>query len=259
MSLLDKLFKLLIIVFLFSSCRTITGPYRLDYATQYQRDNFYKYQSVYNQANDTVKAWINDTLEIGALYVLTQYQIDSAFVFNKDSTRLYSTINTKETVFKTSKMEGATEFFGAKVRGHWYFVLGGGLAIPKNWYQDSLYAPMTLAEISYVAHTNFIQSRLLKKADGSYESNDAIISLNLIAYGCLACTTKVSYDSLFLVQWREGRKKKFNWAEMEKIKLEASKIPQPAEPTQHRNILKRIFIPFRPKVFGRRRENDPWK
>ena len=240
------------------SCKTIVGPYRIDYAINYQRQYFHNYKNIYEQANMTLKNWIKDTLEISEQYAYYQYQIDSAFVFNKDSTRLYTTINIRDTINKNAKGESSNELYGAKVGGKWYFMDGAGLWIPKNWYQDSLYAPMTFSEISYVAHTNFIQNRLFKKADGTYECNDVLFGEDFthcaIPYG-----QKGDFDSAVVAKHKEIHKKKFDWAEMEKDKLDAAKIPQPAEPSQKRNILKRIFIPFRPKVFGRRRENDPWK
>ena len=250
------------VLLLFACNRTINKEYAEDYVKLYQSANFDNYQHIYKIATDTFEVWVKDSLDIAGFGLLYPFRIDSAIIFNRDSTRLYTTINYDHSVFKDADADASNEFCGAKVNGKWYFIVGAGLHIPRNWYQDSLYAPMTLDEISYVAHVNFHQSYLIRKANNEFEGDDNKLNaylLNPLSYNCTTCKTKSDIDSLFVAVCKNNRKAKINKRLHTKTLKEIQNSVRPPEPFQERSWWERIWQPYEPKIFGRKNENDPWK
>ncbi len=203
----------------------------MDYASEYQTQNFHKYKNVYDVAYDALDNWNENGHSKLSLHNKDEYLLDSAIVFNHDTTRLYGAIIFRGSFYSVG--DYAEEFYGAKINSRWYFLTGGGLHIPRVFYQDSMYAPMTFKELSYVAHVNFIQNYLIKKSDGSFEGDDERINkyiLNSDTYGCYHCTTKEQNDSLFLAKVYENNAKRKSQAEIDKILEEATATRRPLEP-----------------------------
>lgn len=227
-----KYFTILFFFLLSCNKSKIQKQFSIDYAKIYYKLNFGSYSSIYKYASDTIIEWRKRSIDRFGYFLDGSYQLDSALVFNKDSTRLYGSIN-HIGLRSNASQDGSTEFYGARIKGHWYFLTGAGLAIPRVFYQDSMYAPMTFSELSYVAHVNFIQNYLNKDSSGNFYGDDEKINKNILntnGWGCYNCTTKEQNDSLFLAKVYENNLKRIPEKEIDRIIVEAAATRRPLEP-----------------------------
>ena len=166
--------KIFFILILFSfGCKPERIDFYNDDLRDYTRQNFYKYDYIYKMAIDSVishsKLRFNDfTLGTYRKY----WEIDSSLIFNRDSTRCMGLIYSLTTNFKSSPSDGFRMFTGFNINGQWRFALGSDSWVaPHDFYGDSLYAPLPMYKIKYMAHHSSIGDYLTKDKNGNFIPN----------------------------------------------------------------------------------------
>ncbi len=163
-------YSILIFLMLLMACNSKNSVN--DIYVDYVQKNFKNYEAIYHQLNDNLLAWKTDSLAITKNYFFDNYwQIDSALVFNKNRTRLFTTLNSKSKSIKDATVDTVNEIGGAQINGEWYFFTPISMPVLREKYQDSIYAAFTFEELSYIAHKHRFGNALIRHPDGSFEAN----------------------------------------------------------------------------------------
>ena len=170
-----KKFGLFIIVLFFCSCKAPVqenGIYT-DRYQEYLTDNFDSYRGTYNSINDSISVWVTDSLAKILPLMHNTWQLDSAIVFNADSSRLFTTVNERSSGWKNTKLDWIHEFAGAYLEGEWYYYfMPTSMPVSRMEYKDGLYEPYTFDELSYIAHKRSFGGMLKRAKDGSIILNE---------------------------------------------------------------------------------------
>jgi hypothetical protein len=158
-----------------SSCGNANPDNEFEIKHIFVEQNFHKYEFLYSQANDSLKYWIKDSLSIATYFVTNPaYSIESVFIFNIDSTRFYTVVIKQDTGNKDAVYDYVLDFGGAKINGKWYFFfMGVSSPVERSNWQDSVYAPLTFEELSYVAYEWNFKTLIKNINEGHPEKNEA--------------------------------------------------------------------------------------
>lgn len=149
-------------------------------------------------------------------------------LFNSDSSLVYSSINLRQEGFKDDVMDDIIAFGGAKVDNRWYFFFLENLVVPRDYYQDSLYSPLTFEKLSLVSHDQLLDHAIRKKEDGSYEPNEEFFKYEFrdpFGYG-----DNANWDSSVVANAINYHAKRMDPAEIEEIKRDMANSKRPPEP-----------------------------
>ncbi len=255
---LDRKIYLLLITFLaLHSCKEAEAPIETDSLEVYSKKYFTSYKTHYGEINTSIAQWLHDSLSIALPYYLYPYQVDSVICFNSDSTRLFSTINCRIEGVQDAKGDNIREIGGAKIHGNWYFLLGASWPISRIEYQDSMYAPLTFKELSYIAHQRIFPKHRFdpQKNKWSFDTSFFEATFYESIPECKGRSTRnACYDSVWLAKWEKLKTEKLSPSKIEHTKLEMQGSARPSEPYEARTWWERFRDPFKPKVFGRKRE-----
>lgn len=246
------------IVFLFISCnKEEKKDFQNDLFDDYLNLNFNSYSKIHKQINDSLQKWVQDSLTVTESFFYHPYKVDSVLCFNSDSTRLFTTINKRIGEFKDAVQDNITELGGAFIQGRWYFVLMGSNVIDRGSYQDSVYAPLTFEELSYIAHKEIFPMPNKDSVTGKMYFN-----LDNLFYhsDCEGRPNQRQCQDEKIVeqnQWRpwknEGRY--LDKEEVEKIKQEMAASVRPPEPVKTKTLWEMWFDKKEEKIF----ESEAWK
>ena len=130
-----------------------------------------EYLNVWNAANDSIQNYIDNRLVRFALYVNRNWFLDSLISFNKQADRCVMALSCQTSLHSPSD---CMEYFnGAKIKGKWYFFLGGGqFILPRDYYQKDVTVPLSIGQFNQIAVDNIFSGYLKKKENGSWEIND---------------------------------------------------------------------------------------
>ena len=250
MKLLNNSLFLLSLI-LFSCDRNII---EIDPFENYELNKSKLCKNIHQALNDSLKKWIESNLSITSYYSTYENNFDSVIIFNSDSTRFSSTINSKNIGYKTANSDGVDEIGGSLIKGKWYFyIYGSSHVIPRDYYQDSVYSPLSFDELSYIAHTTVLHKGIKKDKNGNILPNDEFVNryFNKWDTGCDQCETKEDFDSLVLEMSASKYKDKLSIDEINKIRIAIKTSKRPVEPTK--SLWDRLFA--KDKIF----ESDEWK
>jgi hypothetical protein len=150
----DKfLYFILIFFVIFNSCTKKEIKETFVYSRkEYLNPKFNGYSYIYNLITDSVASWKKDSLsKVGSIFY-NDYNIDSIFLFNKDSSMLLTTVNIVDRQHKNATLDYIYDLYGRKINGKWYFFFGASTVLPREFYQDSVYSPLSFEELSYLAY-----------------------------------------------------------------------------------------------------------
>lgn len=160
-----------------------------------------KEHSIYRDANDSIQKWVKDSLSIVEPYIAYPYELNEIFIFNIDSTRFYTTINSHDNRNKNAIFDFVDDFGGAKIAGNWYFFfLGNSEPIDRAYWKNN-YNPLTFKELNYIAYERRLKKLIQNIDNGHPEKNDAFFKSHF--YSVDKCKGELSFvkkccDSLVL-------------------------------------------------------------
>lgn len=237
--------RYLVIIIIFISC---TRNEKIHFDTlqkEFIQNNFNKYKYIYAAITDTLYKWKTDSIaNSGPYFIESNYnsKLDSLIYFNSDSTRLFTYHLEQNVVYKDASVDNLASLAGAKISNKWYFFFGTSIVIDRASYQDSVYAPLSFDELSYLARKH-MQGALYRDNSGKvcvYDKwLDFINSRN--DWGLPANSTLEQLDSLIVKKYNEVRTEKIDSIELEEIKKEISSSVQPPEPPDTRNWFQKKF------------------
>jgi hypothetical protein len=132
-----------------------------------------EYYGVYDKAKDSMIDWTKN-----ALYGTFMYRkgiiLDSLICFNSKKDKCVMAISYNSPSSYTS--DGMNYFYGKKIKGNWYFYIGAFIVLPRDYYQDDIRKPLSLALLNRIAMEEVLGHYLKQKdevADSPiYEIND---------------------------------------------------------------------------------------
>ncbi len=127
-----------------------------------------EYNRIYNS--------IKDSLQLFQLSSLSSYNFlnggywwnDSLMCFNKNGSRLITSVLSSNSNFKEAIADGIQYFYGEKINNGWYFFKGGLIVIPRNMLKDHpVNKPLNYQQLHQIA---------LKEVYGGYLNADGSIN-----------------------------------------------------------------------------------
>jgi hypothetical protein len=247
--------KVILILLIICSCNNGTN-YKIINQDHYLMTKFAKYEYLFNSINDTLSKWKYDTL-LSSQYLNYAFEskLDSMIVFNSDSSRLFTNIIIRDTGHKGAIFDYIEALGGAIINKRWYYFSGVNTTIDRASYQDSIYAPLSFEELSYLAREHLKEAYTIN-ADGSISTNDLFFDFmyNRSGWGLPANSTVDQIDSFIVAKTTAIRKEKIDPKELADIKKEMAASVRPPEP--------KIETTLCEKIFGREKklfESKEWK
>lgn len=124
----DKFITVLLLLCLVSACQNEKMEWRqrkvLYKNHSIQQIGIEEYNMVYNAAKDSLKNWTNNHLNAYTLYEDNRWFLDNLVCFNKEKDRCIMALSYQ--LDCSSDHDGMEWFYGAKIKGKWYFFRGEG-------------------------------------------------------------------------------------------------------------------------------------
>ncbi len=235
MSSKDRFLLAILLFCILNSCKQdFEGKENIIHRNNYLKNNFLNYKLVYENANDSILAWKKKSLSVVKSYIIYPNRLDSVLVFNKDSTRLYTSINTIDGKNLNAIFDYVDDFGGAKINGKWYFfIMGVYRPVRREDWQDSVYAPLSFEELSYVAYNTLFKTLVKNINEGHPEKNEEIFNNRIFSElrqckGLNGSAKRMCEDSLILDAVFGKYQHKLDPNEIASIKesISASKLPE---------------------------------
>lgn len=225
----------------------------------YVNNNFVKYEKVYNQLNDSLNYWIEQQISsVEYFQNKSEFMVDSMILFNKDSTHLYTLILKKDMHKKDAVFDYLKAIGGAKINKAWYFFfMNVTYPVDRKSFQDSIYAPLSFDELSYLAHENLI-GIIRKDANNYFYVDEKFFQHNfydLVTECPKDKWQKICVDSLILKMTSDKYKYKIKPEEIEEMKKQMARSVRPLEPKQDISLWQKLFGRKEEKLF----ESKEWK
>ena len=119
---------------------------------RYIFQNEITYDNVYKDISNEIERMKKDSLKSTLLNFIHESKIDKLFIFNKEKTKFYTTLNTSARIYSHSTSDLIQSLYGVKIDGVWHVYLGENLIAMRDGYKYDKYEPFTWDEISYMAH-----------------------------------------------------------------------------------------------------------
>ena len=229
---------ILFLLSLFISCNLNTRPIqRQIVSSKFILQNFTDYELIRKNAIDSINSWVKDSLSVVKPYFFCDpWMVDSIFLFNKDSSRLFSVTINADTLNKDAVMDYIQYFGGAKIEGKWYFfIMGTTLALPREQYKYNIYESLTFMQMSYLAHQEILSAGIRRLENGQYVTDEAFMERQFFDrdyidkyYG----GDRNNLDTMVLNSISGKYKYKLDTAEIAKIKKEMAESRRPYLPPQ---------------------------
>ena len=137
-----------------------------------------EYIYVWNAARDSIKKWANNRLGYNTIYADHTWYLDSLISFNKKVDRCVMAVSYQDDYWSPS--DGMDYFYGAKIKGIWYFFFWGGhFVLPRDYYQSDVHQPLSLEKFNDLAMKNIFRGYLKKNSKDEWEINDAFFTYQL--------------------------------------------------------------------------------
>ncbi len=152
--------------FVLVSCQMKNSKFKNELLIQdFIIDNFEDYRHVHDTLNDIIKYRVKMKVKSAkSLISKTSFQVDNLIIFNKDRTKLYTTLNSINPINAIGSSDLIQSLYGVKIEGKWYVFLGANLIAMRDDYKYNKYEPFTWDEISFMAHEQMF-SRYISIAD----------------------------------------------------------------------------------------------
>ena len=173
-----------------------------------------EYDKLYKQVSDSLDLWCSAKLPAYESVWYYNYRLDSVLCFNSSKNRMVTGILI-QCDKSTCQMDDVEYFYGAKIKGQWYFFRGGGtMAVLRENYQKDIRSPLSFEKLHELAMSNMFRGYIKKNAAGEWEINDAFFTHHFeglgwgdfdnqshedtVAYGKRFTNKKEYYESIYL-------------------------------------------------------------
>ena len=138
-----------------------------------------EYVNVFNAANDSLKNWTNNHLSAYAIYEENGWYLDNLICFNENGDRCVMALSYR--LYISPDYDGMSQFYGAKIKGQWYFFRGGAFHLSRKAYvsADSIKYPLNFKILDEIAMKNIFRGYLKKNSKDEWEINDAFFTYQL--------------------------------------------------------------------------------
>ena len=118
------------------------------------KDNFNDYKHIHDTLNDIIEYRVKMKVKSAkSLISKTGFQVDNLIIFNKDKTKLYTTLNSVNPINAIGSSDLIQSLYGVKIEGKWLVYIGHqNLIAMRDSYKYNKYEPFTWDEISFMAH-----------------------------------------------------------------------------------------------------------
>jgi len=140
---------------------------------------FEKYKSVYLQMTNEIQTKISNRNKSVITQLFSDFMIDKLIVFNSDSTKLFTTINTLKRNNTKISSDLIQSLYGVKIDGKWLLFLGANLIALRESYKNNKYEPFSWDEISYVAHEQMFGRFLSIDSDNNLSINSHLVETEI--------------------------------------------------------------------------------
>ncbi|TXI15277.1 MAG: hypothetical protein E6Q66_03380 [Pedobacter sp.] len=134
------------------------------------------YDQLYQQCLDSLNTWCYAKLPAyESVFFDRTYRLGVLY-FNKEKDRMVTAIlvQCNEPICEADAVH---YFYGAKIKGQWYFFQGGGtMVIPRDFYQKDTHTPVSFEKLHELAVKNILRGYVKKNKDGEWEINDAFFT-----------------------------------------------------------------------------------
>ena len=197
---------LIVFFFLISSCNNSNKNNDIKTWKNYINTQFDTYKNIYKEANDSINKWTSDSLQVVQSYLLYESQLDSIFIFNKAKDRFYTVNKINASKDKIAIADAYDDFGGAKINGKWYFFfMGVSHPVRREDWQDSVYAPLSFDELSYVAYESHFKTLVKNINEGKLEKNEEIFKKKM--NNKTQCFIRISVFTPVLIMFSRSKSK----------------------------------------------------
>jgi hypothetical protein len=124
-----------------------------------------EYANIYNNLQDSFRLWVflkarNVIPETSHSYIL-----DSLICFNKDKTRFIGCSHIYNS-FSNGTMDDIKYVYGEKINGHWYFLRGPSLTVPRSMVSGhDIHTPLSYYQLHQIALKEIYSGYLTQKGE----------------------------------------------------------------------------------------------
>ena len=150
------------------SCQMKNSKFKNELVIQdFINDNFNDYKHVHDTLNDIIEYRVKMKVKSAkSLISKTGIQVDNLIIFNKNKTKLYTTLNSINPINAIGSSDLIQSLYGVKIEGKWYVFLGANLIALRDGYKYNKYEPFTWEEISFMAHEQMFGRYISISRDG---------------------------------------------------------------------------------------------
>lgn len=133
------------------------------------RVNFEGYRHVHDTLNGIIENRVKMNFKSAkSLISKTGFNVDKLIIFNKDKTKLYTTVNSINHINAIGSSDLIQSLYGVKIERKWYVFLGHqNLIAKRDGYKYNKYEPFTWEELSYMAHEQMFGRYISLDKNGS--------------------------------------------------------------------------------------------
>jgi hypothetical protein len=135
-----------------------------------------EYNEIYQQTLDSLNTWCSKKLPGYQSIWSFKYSLDSVLCFNKEKDRMVTAILGQHDR-SDCETDAVYYFYGAKIKGQWYFFQGGGtMVVLREHYQKDIHTPVSFEKLHELAMNNMLRGYVKRNKDGEWEVNDAFFT-----------------------------------------------------------------------------------
>lgn len=199
----------------------LTGCRNNDKYNHYVSFNNSQICQIHSTLSDSIRTYLKSYLLITKSIMNQDWAVDSFICINSKKDKLVATINNSNGIGEVGTSDAVGKILGKKINNHWYFFEGGGtLIVPRDMYGKDKNHPLSMHELSQIAHKEMFGENCLIKKDGEYIVNDAWVDQHFYDKGWGNFKRKEQYDSVHWFYIIDKWNHKFDPKEFEKEKLQ---------------------------------------
>ena len=157
-----------------------------------------QYELLYADFNDSINDWINNHIQyIEGYNINREWLLDSVICINGNGSKLIASV-LKRSLYDGSNTDFIDYFYGVKIDETWYFFMGPHLVLPREFYQEDIYTPLSFEKLQQIATAHIYRGYLKKGKKGQWEINERFFQDITSVAWCTDCITQDDWDQKYL-------------------------------------------------------------